>query len=144
MQRSGLDNLNKDRLANMALEYLRLEEGLGRPPTLKEFGKRGFEYRAAEAGLGAQVEAAWDRYERIIRDALAGGADAPGDGSKHEQEARRTHYGEEPRETNRPTSRQPVDQGDIGKGPSEAFDTKAQSEPGTSPQRSWWRRLFGS
>ena len=59
--RARSDNLNKDRLANMTLQYLRLEEGLGRPPTLKEFGKSGFEYRAAEAGLGTEAEAAWDR-----------------------------------------------------------------------------------
>lgn len=141
--RERSDNYNKYQLANMALEYLRLEEGLGRPPTLKEFGKRGFEYRAAEAGLGTEAEAAWERYERIIRDALASTVDASGDGSKQERVAIRTHYGEEPRDTNRPTSRQPVDQGDNAEGPSETFDTEAQHRPGSSQERSWWRRLFG-
>ena len=46
------DNHNKAELANKALEYLRLEETFGRPPTVKEFGKGSFEHRAMEADLG--------------------------------------------------------------------------------------------
>ncbi len=137
------DNHNKDQLANKALEYLRFEEGLGRPPTLKEFGKGGFEYRAAEAGLGTEAEVAWDRYERIIRDALAGTVDASGYSSKQEREASRTHYGEESSETNQPTSRQPVDREDNAGGPSETSESETQRQPESSQERPWWRRLFG-
>jgi hypothetical protein len=136
------DNYNKAELANKALEYLRLEEGFGRPPTLKEFGKGGFEYRAAEAGLGTEAEAAWGRYERIIRDALAGPADAPGDGGELERGAGHTHYGKGLPETDRSTSRQPVDGDDIAEDPSETFGTETQRQPGSRQERSWWRRLF--
>ena len=59
-------------LANMALDYLRLEEALGRPLTLKEIGTSKFDYRAEEAGLGSGFEEAWVRYEQVVRDALAG------------------------------------------------------------------------
>jgi len=66
------ENRRRSELANMALDYLRLEEALGRPPSLKEIGRSGFEYRAEEAGLGPGVEEAWVRYERVVRGALAG------------------------------------------------------------------------
>jgi hypothetical protein len=137
------DNHNKAQLANKAFEYVRLEEASGRPPTLKDFGKGGFEYRASEAGLGTEVEAAWVRYERIIRDALAGTVDAPGDGSTQEHGASHTHYGEESSERNRPTSRQPVDRNHNAEGPYGTFETETQGQPGSSRERSWWRRLFG-
>ena len=137
------DNHNKAQLANKALEYLRLEEGLGRRPTLKEFGKGGFEYRAAEAGLGTEADAAWEGYERIIRDALAGAVDTPGDGSKQDHGANRTHYGKGSSETNRPTSRQPVGRDDKTEGPSESFNIETQRQPGSRQERSWWRRLLG-
>jgi hypothetical protein len=40
--RRSRKTINRSELANNALEYLRLEEGLGRSPTFKEFDKRGF------------------------------------------------------------------------------------------------------
>jgi hypothetical protein len=65
------ENRSKFGLAKLALDYLRLEEALGRPPTLKEIGTSKFEYRAEEAGLGSGLEEAWVRYEQVVREALA-------------------------------------------------------------------------
>jgi hypothetical protein len=66
------ENSSKFGLAKLALDYLRLEEALGRPPTLKEIGTSKFEYGAEEAGLGSDLEEAWVRYEKVVREALAG------------------------------------------------------------------------
>ena len=70
--RKSIENDGRSQLANMALDYLRLEEALGRPPSLKEIGRSKFEYRAEKAGLGPRMEATWGRYEHAVRDALAG------------------------------------------------------------------------
>ena len=66
------ENESKFGLATLALDYLRLEEALGRPPTLEEIGTSKFEYRAEDAGLGSEMEVAWVRYEEVVREALAG------------------------------------------------------------------------
>ncbi len=138
------DNHNKAELANKALEYLRLEETFGRPPTLKEFGKGGFEHRAAEAGLGAKPELAWTRYERIIRDVLLARTEGePRDNSEQERAANRVQYGEIPYEA-KESPEQPAAQESEAEGRRRTFDTEIQhhteSERETS---SWWRRLFG-
>jgi hypothetical protein len=70
--RKSIENDGRSQLANMALDYLRLEEALGRPPTLKEIGRSKLEYRAEKAGLGPRMEETWGRYEHAVRDALAG------------------------------------------------------------------------
>lgn len=138
------DNHNKAQLANKALEYLRLEEALGRPPTLKEFGKGGFEYRAAEAGLGAEAEVAWTRYERIVRDALAAGTeDAPRDDGEQERDASRAHYGKRPHEPNESLAGKPADQESEAGVPRQTFDTATRRQPEGGRETSWWRRLFG-
>jgi hypothetical protein len=67
-----VENSSKFGLATLALDYLRLEEALGRPPTLEEIGTSKFEYRAEEAGLGSGLEEAWVRYEQVVREVLAG------------------------------------------------------------------------
>ena len=64
------ENAKKEGLANMALHYLRLQETLGRAPTLKEFGKDRFAYHAEAAGLNADLEKAWADYETIVRNVL--------------------------------------------------------------------------
>jgi hypothetical protein len=69
--RKFVENRRQWGLAKLALDYLRLEEALGRPPTLKEFGTSKFDYQAVEAGLGPGMEA-WGRYEQVVREALAG------------------------------------------------------------------------
>jgi hypothetical protein len=66
------ENRSKYGFATLALDYLRLEEALGRPPTLKEIGTSKFEYQAEEAGLGSGLEEAWARYEKVVREVLAG------------------------------------------------------------------------
>ena len=115
-------------MANKALEYLQLEESLGRPPSLKEFGKGGFEYRAAEAGLGTDAEVAWTEYERIVRDVLV-----RTEGVSREDD----HY--EHRES--PTERS-IDENEIA-GPRPTYDVSTQRQPESKPEKSWWRRLFG-
>jgi hypothetical protein len=66
------ENRSKFGLATLALHYLRLEEALSRPSTLKEIGTSKFEYRAEEAGLESGLEDAWVRYEQVVREVLAG------------------------------------------------------------------------
>jgi hypothetical protein len=66
------ENESKFGLAKLTLDYLRLEEALGRPPTPKEIGTSEFKYRGAEeAGLGSGLEGAWVQYEQVVREALA-------------------------------------------------------------------------
>ncbi len=136
------ENHNRAELANKALEYLRLEEALGRSPTLKEFGKGGSEHRAAEAGLGVEAEAAFTRYERIIRDAFAGSHDIPRGEGKQECDTVRARYGKSPLETNNPPG-QPA----VGKtepeGSPQRLDNATQRQPEDGQESTWWRRLFG-
>jgi hypothetical protein len=138
------DNHNKAQLANKALEYLRLEEALGRPPTLKEFGKGGFEYRAAEAGLGAEAEVAWSRYERIVHDALTETGDTLRDDSEQERNASRAQYGNRPHEPKESPAGQPADQESEAGGERQMFDTATQRQSESRRETSsWWQRLFG-
>jgi hypothetical protein len=46
-------------LAEQSLSYVQLEEALGRPPELKEFGTSGFEYRCSV--LSTDTEVAWEK-----------------------------------------------------------------------------------
>lgn len=137
------ENHNRAELANRALEYLRLEEAFGRSPTLKEFGKGGFENRAAEAGLGAEAEVAWTRYERIVRDALEGTGDAPRDEGKQERDIGRAPYGKKPQETNELPVGHPADGENEAEGPPQTSDTAMQRQPEDGQEKTWWRRLFG-
>ena len=137
------ENHNRAELANKALEYLCLQEALGRPPTLKEFGKGGFEHRAAEAGVGAEAEAAFTRYERIVHDACAGNVDALRDEGKQERDTGRTRYGKKPHETNDPPAVQLDDGKNEAKGQHQKLDTATQRQPEDGQEKSWWQRLFG-
>lgn len=137
------NNHNKAELANKALEYMRLEETFGRPPTLKEFGRGSFEHRAAEADLGAEAEVAWARFERIVRDALAGTQDAPHDDGEQERDANRMQYGWRPHEAKESPARQPADKESEAEGPRRTFDTATQRQSEGRRETSWWRRLFG-
>jgi hypothetical protein len=51
-------------LAEQSLHYLQLQEALGRPPELKEFGTRGFEGHCSV--LAADVEDAWTRFGAVL------------------------------------------------------------------------------
>lgn len=137
------DNHNKAELANKALEYLRLEEALGRPPTLKEFGKGGFERRAAEAGLGTEAEVAWTRYERVVRDALAEPEVVFQDDNKEERSASRVQRGKEPQATSKSPAGRSVGQEKEAGGSSQTFDTAIQHQSKGGQGKSWWRRLLG-
>ncbi len=137
------NNHNKAELANRALEYLRLEEALGRAPTLKEFGKGSFEYRAAETGIGAVAEAAWTRYERIIRGALAGTEDAPRDNRKQGRGASRAQHGERPHQTTEPPAGRAIYQKNVAESPRQPFDNATKRKTDGGQERSWWQRLFG-
>jgi hypothetical protein len=65
--RSLATNLERQALAQMALDYVRLEEALGRKPDLKQFGQRKFEYRARV--LDDDLEKAWRLYTAILEKA---------------------------------------------------------------------------
>jgi hypothetical protein len=137
------DNRNKADLANKALEYLRLEETLGRPPTLKEFGRDSFEHRAAEVGLGAEAEAAWARYERVVREALAGIGDVSREESKEGRDATHAQHGRRPHETNKSPAGQSADQENEAEGLRQTLDTTTRRQPESRQEKPFWRRLFG-
>jgi hypothetical protein len=64
---------NYHRLATHAPDYVQLEEALGRPPELKEFGTSKFKHRAEV--LADDVEEAWHIYGDVVHRALAGEVD---------------------------------------------------------------------
>jgi hypothetical protein len=107
------------RLAEESLGYLQLQEALGRPPRLKEFGR--IEDRLA--GLAADVDQAWEKYVSVIeaaqREAPSTGQDRP---RKPAEEA--TDKTLIPPEVARP---RPPDQ---------------EREPPSAGRRSWFERLF--
>ncbi|MDP9475907.1 MAG: hypothetical protein M3R38_09510 [Actinomycetota bacterium] len=137
------DNHNKVELAHKALEYLHLEETLGRAPTLKEFGRSSFEHRAGEAGLGAEVEATWTQYELIVRGALTGTGGAPCDDGKQGHGAGRAQHDERPHEANESPAKQLGDQDNEARSPRQPFDTATQRPTDGEQEKSWWRSLFG-
>jgi hypothetical protein len=61
-------------LAEQSLHLIQLEEALGRPPELKEFGAPGFEYRSEILHTDSGI--AWERYVSVVEAARLG-AEAP-------------------------------------------------------------------
>jgi len=59
------DNYKKQDLANLALEYVQLQEALGHQPDLKSLGKSKFEKRA-EAIVNNDMDKAWRVYIETI------------------------------------------------------------------------------
>ena len=51
-------------LAEESFRFIQLEEALGRPPSLREFGTRAFESRAPV--LAPAIDEAWGKYTRAI------------------------------------------------------------------------------
>jgi hypothetical protein len=56
-------------LAEESLRFVQLEEALGRPPELKEFGAAGFEYRSSV--LAPDSQEAWSKYVAVMEVARA-------------------------------------------------------------------------
>ncbi len=52
-------------LAEQSLRFTQLQEGLGRPPELKEFGSPGFEYRSDV--VSPDPQAAWALYAAVVK-----------------------------------------------------------------------------
>lgn len=70
MQAEEQDRHTKLRwLAEEGVRFIQLEEVLGRPPELKEFGTRGFEYRSSV--LAPEYDEAWERYAEAVDAARA-------------------------------------------------------------------------
>ena len=136
--RKIIENRRRSELANMALDYLRLEEALGRPPTLKDVGRSGFEYRAEEAGLGQVVEEAWVRYERVVREALAGRVPV--------RQAQRVEEGPTPEQPRKPIPEVNLQSGASAGEPSggrlSRSGAAAPSGTHATPKKSWWSRLL--
>ena len=56
--------LHLQRLAEESIRFVQREEVFGRPPTLEEFGREGFAYRASS--LSPELAAAWSMYQQAI------------------------------------------------------------------------------
>jgi hypothetical protein len=67
LERSRIRSL--DELASESLAWVEAAEGLGRPPELKEFGQRKFEYHAA--AISEDIDEAWREYSAAIQRSLA-------------------------------------------------------------------------
>jgi hypothetical protein len=131
-------NHRRSELAHMALDFLRLEEALGRSPTLKDIGRSGFQRRAEEVGLGSGVEEAWGRYERIVRQSLTSEV-PPQQGQRSEKRATSEH-------SKKPKSGVSLGIGDRVTELSEKDVDESEAAPASNPQptpnKSWWRRLI--
>ncbi len=57
-------------LASQCVKYLQIQEASGAPPTLAQFGRQQFSYRAAV--LSHDIDEAWDLYASAIARVLAG------------------------------------------------------------------------
>lgn len=57
-------------LAEQCLRFTQLEEALGRPPDLKEFGPSSFEHRSVS--LAQDIGSAWKRYRSVVAQARDG------------------------------------------------------------------------
>lgn len=108
------------RLAAESLNYLQLEEALGCPPELKEFGSGKFERLASV--LSADVGEAWAVYRRAIESVKRSLAHPPVSG--------------------RPPDRIAPPTAEAGATGSPEDSPTTRSEPETNA-RSWWKRLLG-
>ena len=143
-----IENSKKEGLANMALGYLRLQETLGRAPTLKEFGKDRFANHAEAAGLNADVEKAWADYETIVRNALMPDRSAKESVRDVEScEQSRIGGGEDERHINlSDDKRLPEDrrheQATASRGARDVPDFETRAHPRTMAKKPWWRRML--
>ena len=142
------ENYDKAELANMALDYLRLEEALGTPPTLQQLGKSRFANRA-ETAFGGEVEGAWDRFKGIIHDVLSGGTE-PGSAGLDAASPMDNRDESEPQTDGRTQTddgAQLVNESSRPAVPVEAeyllSEADEQAEELKERRKPWWRRLLG-
>lgn len=124
------------RVANLALEYLQLQEALGRPPTLKEVGKGAFE-RKTGGLLHADVEQAYACFEEIV--AIAKLALREGDGASETLPAGEHRLG--PPETPEEAPSELPNNGERELASPPLFMDQGQLVE-EDRRRPWWRRLF--
>jgi hypothetical protein len=120
-------NRERQALAQMALDYVRLEEALGHKPDIKQFGQRKFENRARV--LDDDLEKAWRLYTAAIEEAK----------DSRQGEGELVHSFEQSS-----TSAEPQGVGSIA--PAETSESEQGSrepEPKKQTVSSWFRRLIG-
>lgn len=132
-------NSKASNVTNLALEYLQLQEALGRSPTLKELGRSKFERKAGDL-LGADVEGAYASFERK----LIVEARQPAEVRRRVAEPKEDRRSEV-QKTGRPDSsrrRSETPKGGSLRGSrDDVFDREGRSDE--VERRPWWRRLFG-
>jgi hypothetical protein len=111
-------------LAEESLRLIQLEEALGRPPELKEFGTSGFEYRSDV--FSPDPQQAWANYVAVVEATRMRFSVGQGDGLSHDE---------------KPTSTPLLDVSPtVGTGSSDAY----LDEPVEKAERGpWFRRLLG-
>ena len=142
------ENGSKARLANMALDYLQLEEALGAAPTLQRFGKGGFAGQA-EAVFDTEVNDAWGRFEKILHDALR---EEQSNGILPDAGTDRKGLERQPAETRPPGYEGAREHGQLKPSPkfieADIPETSGTDGPlkndGPARRRPWWRRLLGN
>ncbi len=128
-------------LANLALNYLQLEEALARPPTLKELGRTNFERRAGDL-LGADVERSYAGFAEIVTN-VRRSMDTRSRTSSHDELAGHADPGGSevlgPRERAVPDE-EDSEHADAGRHSASVTDQANQTAE--SRRRPWWRRLL--
>lgn len=110
------------RLAEESLHYLQLEEALGRPPELVEFGAGKF--ASAAPALSPEIDTAWTRYRNVI-DAARQAVQLPA-------------LADPSNPVGASSSRQGMIVGESG--PTTNIPDPINT---AAPKRSWWNRLLG-
>lgn len=122
-------------LANMAVDYVRLQEALGRAPTLNEVGKGRFERLASESNLSAGNGDPWSYFEEIVWQSLESSKEQtisssvvtlPGTPTEDEQQPTQ--------EAERSVKSAP---------PERTYEEQQAHEWSTSLRKPWWRRWLG-
>ena len=122
-------------LANMAVDYVRLQEALGRAPTLNEVGKSRFERLASEANLAAGYGDPWSYFEETVFQAL--------ESSKEQTEQRSPVNlpGTPAADEQQPT--QLAERSVKSAPPERTYEDQQAHEWSTSSRKPWWRRWLG-
>lgn len=98
---------SREWLAESSLRYIQRQEALDRPPTVNEFGRDGFIYRAPI--LSPDQEIAWSTYQRIIEVAQRSPVTLPDKQESRSDTPRQPDRGEQdpPGTTTTPSARRP-------------------------------------
>lgn len=131
-------NSKASNVANLALEYLQIQEALGKAPTLKEFGRTKFERKAGDL-LCTDVEEAYASFERLVAEARRP-SEVRRRVSKPKEDRR-----SEVQKTGRPDAprrlSETLNDRSLRGSRDDALDRKDRSDE--VGRRPWWRRLFG-